>query len=93
MDFSFKQHVTDTKTKIQAKNNILKALTGSTWGKEKEVIINTYKATGQSLLNYCCPIWTPSLSKTSWSELQVAQNNALRIATGCHKMTNIDHLH
>ena len=90
---SFKQHVLNTKTKIQAKNNILKALAGSTWGKEKEVIINTYKATGQSLLNYCCPIWTPSLSKTSWSELQVAQNNALRIATGCHKMTNIDHLH
>ncbi len=90
---SFKQHVTDTKTKIQARNNILKALTGSSWGKEKEVIINTYKATGQSLLNYCCPIWTPSLSKTSWQSLQVAQNNALRIATGCHRMTNIDHLH
>ena len=90
---SFKQHVTNTKNKIQAKNNILKALTGSSWGKEKEVIINTYKATGQSLLNYCCPIWTPSLSKTSWQKLQVAQNNALRIATGCHRMSNIDHLH
>ena len=90
---SFRQHVSNTKTKILAQNNILKALSGSTWGKEKEVIINTYKATGQSHLNYCCPLWTPSISKTSWDELQVAQNHALRIATGCHKMTNIDHLH
>ncbi len=46
---SFKQHVTNTKNKIQVMNNILKPLTGSTWGKEKEVIINTYKVTGHSL--------------------------------------------
>ena len=90
---SFKEHVSNIKTKILAQNNVLKALAGSTWGKEKEVIINTYKATGQSHLNYCCPLWTPSLSKTSWDELQVAQNHALRVATGCHRMSNIDHLH
>ena len=90
---SFRQHVKNIKTKILAQNNILKALSGSTWGKEKEVIVNTYKATGQSHLNYCCPVWTPSISKTSWNELQAAQNNALRVATGCHKMANIDHLH
>ncbi len=56
-------------------------------------VTNTYKATGQLLLNYSCPKWTPSLSKTSWQSLQVAENNALIIATGCHRMTNIDHLH
>ncbi len=90
---SFKQHASDLKTKVQSKTNILKALTGSDWGKEKEVIVNTYKAIGQSQLNYCCHIWTPSLSKTSWQGLQTAQNAALRAATGCHKMTDIDHLH
>ena len=91
---SFNQHVSDLKTKLQSKNNILKALTGSSWGKDKEVIVNTYKAISQSVLNYACPIWTPSLRNTnSWNSLQTAQNSALRIATGCHLMADIDHLH
>ena len=90
---SFRQHTSEMKRKLQAKNNVLKALAGSTWGKEKEVLVNTYKAIGQSILNYACPIWTPSLSNTSWKDLQTAQNAALRVATGCHLMTDIDHLH
>ncbi len=90
---SFKQHATDLKTKVQVKNNVLKALAGSDWGMEKETIVNTYKAIGRPLLNYCCNIWTPSLSETSWKNLQIAQNQALRTATGCHRMTDIDHLH
>ena len=90
---SFREHTKNLKTNIQSRNNILKALTGTTWGKDKETIVNTYKATGQSLLNYCCPIWTPALSDTSWKELQIAQNTALRSATGCHIMTDPDHLH
>ena len=90
---SFNQHASDMKTKLQSKNNILKALTGTNWGKEKEVITNTYKAIGQSTLNYCAPIWTPSLSETNWKRLQAAQNSALRTATGCHLMSDIDHLH
>ena len=90
---SFNQHASDIKTKVQGKNNVLKALAGSDWGKEKETIVNTYKAIGRPLLNYCSNIWTPSLSSTSWQGLQVAQNQALRVATGCHKMSDIDHLH
>ena len=90
---SFREHTKNLKSNIQSRNNILKALTGTSWGKEKEVIVNTYKATGQSLLNYCCPIWTPALSKTSWEDLQTAQNTALRVATGCHMMSDTDHLH
>ena len=90
---SFNQHVSELKSKLQYKNNILKALTGSTWGKDKEVIVNTYKAISQSVLNYACPIWTPSVKSSTWNSLQVAQNSALRIATGCHLMSDIDHLH
>ena len=90
---SFKHHADDLKAKVQSKANVLKALSGTTWGKDKEVLLNTYKAIGQSQLNYACPIWTPHLSNTSWNNLQVAQNSSLRVATGCLKMTNIDHLH
>ena len=90
---SFKQHTEDLKAKVQTRNNILKALTGSDWGKDKETITNTYKAIGQSVISYCCPIWTPALSKTSWNQLQIAQNSALKIATGCHKIASSDHVH
>ncbi len=90
---SFKEHTHKMKNTIQSKNNVLKALAGTNWGKEKEVIVNTYKAIGQSTLNYCAPIWTPTLSDTNWNLLQAAQNTALRVATGCHRMSNIDHLH
>ena len=90
---SFKQHASDIKTKVQVKNNVLKALAGSDWGKEKETIVNTYKAIGRPHLNYCCNIWTPSLSATSWQGLQIAQNQALKVATGCHRMADIDHIH
>ena len=90
---SFKQHTSNLKTKLQSKNNILKALSGTTWGKEKEVILDTYKAIGQSIVNYACPIWTPSVCNSEWDSLQVAQNSALRIATGCHLMTDVELLH
>ena len=38
---SFNQHVSELKTKLQSRNNILKALTGTTWGKDKEIITNS----------------------------------------------------
>ena len=81
------------KEKLQKRNNVLKALTGSSWGKEKEIITDTYKAIGQSVLNYGCQIWSPNLSDTNWKHLQVQQNAALRIATGCILMTPEHHLH
>ena len=52
---SFKHHVKAMKDKINNRTNILKALAGSTWGKDKEVLATTYSAIGKSVLNYCTP--------------------------------------
>lgn len=90
---SFGHHVKLLKEKVINKNNVLKCLAGSSWGKDKEVLIDTYKALGRSTLNYAAPVWTPFLSTTNWDDLEIAQNNALRLATGCVKMTNANHLH
>ena len=89
----FNHHVKEVRSKLNSKNNVLKAITGTDWGKDKETLTSTYKAIGQSQLNYCCPIWTPNLSKTSWRTLQTAQNSALRTATGNHLMASEQHLH
>ena len=91
--FSFKHHVLNIREKMDKKNNILKALAGSNWGQQKETIVSTYRAIGQSLTNYCSPIYTPNLKPTNWTHLQTSQNTALRIATGCTKKTAIEHLH
>ena len=48
---------------------------------------------GCSIADYAAPVWSTNASNTSIEKIQVAQNEALRISTGAHKMANIDHLH
>jgi len=88
---TFKHHATDVKSRVKSRNNILKSLSGTTWGMEKETILNTYKAIGQSVINYCSPIWAPNLADINWTHLQVAQSEALRVSLGCVNKTPIDH--
>ena len=53
----------------------------------------TYKAVMRPALGYASSIWSTLASSTSINKLQVIQNAALRIATGCTQDTNIQHLH
>ena len=90
---TFTQHCNNIAVKVQQRNNVLKALVGSTWGCDKEALLTTYQAIGRSILSCCYPVWTPSLKYTNWSRLQRAQNFALRITTGCPKMADVAVLH
>ena len=78
---------------VNNRNKILKALAGTTWGQQKETILMTYKAIGRSVANYGTPVWSTNASVTSIGKIQIAQNEAMRIATGSHKMSSIDYLH
>ena len=73
---------------VSGRNNILKA--GTSWGQQKETLLMTYKAVRRSIINYDAPIWSPNQTR---HQQQKTQNEALRIATGCHKMSSINHLH
>ena len=44
-------------------------------------------------MEYASQTWSTIISNTSLSKLEVVQNSALRIATGCTRDTNIQHLH
>ena len=90
---TFSEHTRNVRKKLQKKNNVLSALAGSTWGKDKELICTTYKTIGRSVANYAAPVWTPSVSETNWSRLQSCQNAALRTATGQVRMTQQEDLH
>ena len=72
---------------------MLKALAGSSWGQDKETLLMTYNALGKSIANYAAPVWSTNASDSSFKKIQTAQNAALRMATGAHKMASIDHLH
>ena len=93
LDTQFAQHCNNIAVKVQQRNNVLKALAGSTWGCHKETELMSYQAISRSLLSYCCPVWKPPVRDTNWSRLQRAQNLELRIATCCLKMADVAELH
>ena len=52
-----------------------------------------YKAVGRSIINYDAPVWSTNQCDTNYRNIQYTQNEALRIATGCHKMSSVNHIH
>ena len=78
---------------IQKRNNVLKALAGANLGQQRDILLITYKALGMSLANYAAPGWSTNISESNIGKIQRAQNEALRIITGSHKMSSMDHQH
>ena len=87
------KHVKKTISSAKTKVNMMKALAGSAWGQDKDTLILTYKSVVRSKLEYGAPVWTPTISKSRWEDLQIVQNQALRVATGSLLMSAQDHLH
>src|SRR2546426_449458 len=90
---NFKEHTKLTKAKADKSINILKTLTFSKWGKQKETILATYKSLTRPIIEYASTIWSPIVKPTNIAKLQTTRNTALRIATGCTADTNTDHIH
>ena len=91
--FSFNTHCVQVANRVSKRNNVLKALAGTNWGQQKETLLLTYKALGRSIANYAAPVWSTNASDNSLGKIHRTQNEALRIITGSHKMSSIDHLH
>ena len=91
--FSFNAHCVQVANRVSKRNNVLKSLAGTNWGQQKETLLLTYKALGRSNANYAAYVWSTNASDTNLEKLQRTQNEALRIFTGSHKMSSIDHLH
>ena len=89
---SFNMHSQYVAERVAGRNNILKALVGTSWGQQMETLLMTYKVVGRSIINYAAPVWSPNLHDTNYRNIQYTQNEGLRIATGCHKMSSINHL-
>ena len=79
--------------RLSSRSNILKALACTSWGQQKQTLLVTYKVVGRSYINYAAPVWSPKLHDDNYRNIQYTQNEPLRIVTGCHKMSSIDHQH
>ena len=90
---TFNEHIKTSKDKAEKTINILKALTSTHWGKNKETLTNTYKTVTRPILEYAGTIYAPIISDKQLTALQVTQNQGLRIATGCTSDTNINDIH
>ena len=91
--FKFNNHYVQVANRVSKRNNVLNALAGTNWGQQKETLLMTYKALERSIANYAAPVWSTNASESNIGKLQRAQNGALMIITGSHKMSSIDHFH
>ena len=89
--FGFGKQVEYVAERASSRLRLLKALTGTGWGQQKETLLVTYKALIRSIMSYAAPVWYPNVSNVN--RLQIIQNCALRVATGCHGATAAEHLH
>ena len=89
---SFYKHCNYVLDRIDKRNNMLKALAGSSWGQEKETLLLTYNAFGKSIASYAVPVWSTNASESIFKKIHTAQNAELRTSTGA-QMTSIDNLH
>jgi hypothetical protein len=89
--FNFSYHAVIA-AKASRHLNLLKAVSGSSWGHDKETLLMTCKALVESVYSYHAAIWFPNCKPTNVAKLQFIQNAAIRLITGCYKATFIAHL-
>ena len=90
---NFGEHTKTIETKSKQTLKLIKAISGTNWGQQKETLVNTYKQYTRPILEYASPAWAPIISETNITKLQAIQNAALRCATGHTKDTNQKHYH
>ena len=83
--FTISPHTCNCVERAATAFNVMKALAGSTWGFTTKTLVVTNKAIVRLILNYTTPIWFTQVSSTHLDKLEVTQNKALRITTGCHE--------
>ena len=91
--FTFRQHTQDIVKRCHPRLNALRALTGTDFGQLKTSATLLHKQFIRPVISYGSTAWSPNTSESNHKPLQVIQNNALRIATGCTNTTPINHLH
>ena len=91
--FTFSAHAAAIARKSSSSLNLMRAISDTHFGKDKDCLSLMHKCFIRSVFNYAAPIVYPLYSPSSIAKLQNVQNKSLRLVTGCHLKTSIDHLH
>ena len=78
---TYNTHIHNISVQAHKPLQIIKAVTATGWGKQKETLMAAYKAVMRPALRYASSVWPPMASSTSINKLQFMQNAALRTAT------------
>jgi ribonuclease HI/exonuclease III len=88
----FKKHADKTRKKAKKRVNILKCMSGKSWGQSLETQRKLYLTYVRSTIEYASPAWYNMLSETEKLKLEVIQNEALRSIGGLGKTCPVDFL-
>jgi hypothetical protein len=89
---TWETHINNIRATIFRKCNILRSLSGRTWGAQKEYLINIYRAWAIPNITYGCIAFL-SLAEKHIQTCQIIQNSIIRCAYKLPKHTRINTLH
>ena len=81
---TWKKHYEELTREGQQRINIMRAISGTTWGANKELLLNFYKSYIRSKISYAATA-TASACQSRKETLEKIQNAALRVALGARK--------
>jgi len=76
---TWRPHLQTVISKAKNRINLLKRLTGTTWGLKPHTVLNTYKAFLRPVLTYGYTAWI-NANPAIYNKLQILERHALRIA-------------
>ncbi|GFW15460.1 probable RNA-directed DNA polymerase from transposon X-element [Trichonephila clavipes] len=83
----FSKHIEQTANKALGKLNILRKLSGTSWGSRPQTLKSTFCTVIRPVLEYATPIWTPA-SISVKRKLDSVQHRAAKIIIGAVSSTN-----
>ena len=76
---TFEEHINEVYEKCQKRLNLLKSLSGKTWGASPDIIMYTYRTFIRPLIEYGCVLFAHSNTKLL-NKLQAIETTAIKIA-------------
>ena len=85
-------HIEQLKHKCRAGLNLMKIISGPSWGADQETLVRTYRVIIRPKLDYGCVVYG-SANAQQLKSIDVIVTEAMKIATGAFKTTPIATLH
>lgn len=87
----FKEHIMDLKGRISKNNNVLRHLSGTSYGSDRKILLRINNALNISILDYGQIIYSQSCD-TNLKALNVIQNSSVRMAIKAFRTTPVESL-